>query len=74
MSPHTHAPRIDEHPPAFAADCHAMPAGPESGIIGAFLQALNGSGHYRIVDLGGELFLEPQDLRMPLAQGRELEI
>lgn len=74
MSPHTHAPRIDEHTTAFASDRHATPAGPQSGIIGAFLQALNGSGQYRLVDLGGELFLEPQDICTPLARGRELEI
>lgn len=70
MSPCIHTPRIDEHAPALVADCHATANGPQPGIIGALLQALNGGGHYRIVDLGGELFLEPRDARATTAQGR----
>jgi hypothetical protein len=34
-------------------------AGAEAGIIGALLEALNGSGEYQLVERDGELFLEP---------------
>ena len=69
MTPHT-----DAHAPAFAGNRHAMAAGPQPGIIGALLQALNGDGEYSIVDLDGELFLEPRDLVASLAQDRQLEM
>jgi hypothetical protein len=68
MTPHT-----DQPASAFASDRHAMTAGAEPDVIGALLQALNGSGEYRIVDLGGELFLEPQDVHMPQARCRQVE-
>lgn len=69
MTPHT-----NEHASAFAGDRHTMTAGAEPDVIGALLQALNGSGEYRIVDLGGELFLESCGQRIPAAQGREVEM
>jgi hypothetical protein len=69
MTPYT-----DQPASAFAGDRHAMSAGAEPDVIGALLQALNGSGEYRIVDLGGELFLEPCGQRIPLALGREVEM
>ena len=69
MIPHT-----DQHAPAFAGKRHAMAADPQPDVIGALLQALNGSGEYRLVDLGGELFLEPRDLVASLAQDRQIEM
>jgi hypothetical protein len=68
------SPRSNEQVCDFATDRHAMAAGPAPGIIGALLQALNGSGDFRIVDLGGELFLEPCAPRLPPAPGREVEL
>ena len=68
MIPHT-----DQHAPAFAANRHAA-ADPQPDVIGALLQALNGDGDYRLVDLGGELFLEPRDLVASLAQDRQIEM
>jgi hypothetical protein len=67
MTPHT-----DAHAPLFAGDRHAMAAGPQPDVIGALLQALNGSGEYRLIDLGGELFLEP--LVASPAQDRQIEM
>ncbi len=69
MTPHIDAERAS----AFSADHHATAAGSGPGIIDALLQALNGCGGYRLIDLGGELFLEPEGQRAPLAQGREVE-
>lgn len=67
MTPHT-----DAHAPLFAGDRHAMAAGPQPDVIGALLQALNGSGEYRLIDLGGELFLEPRGLAASPSQDRQV--
>jgi hypothetical protein len=69
MIPHT-----DQHATAFAGNHHAMAADPQPDVIDALLQALNGDGDYRLVDLGGELFLEPRDLVASLAQDRQIEM
>jgi len=62
MTPHAaaelaSAPSFDHRAPALDS-CLA-----EAGIIGALLEALNGSEEYRVIDRGGELFLEPQSQR-----------
>ncbi len=39
-------------------------AGEEVNVIGALLEALNAPGRYRLVERGGELYIEPaQDAR-----------
>ena len=69
MTPHAAAelalaPASDHH--ATATD--SCPA--EAGIVSALLGTLNGSGEYRLVDRGGELFLEPECLRRPASARR----
>ena len=69
MTPHaaaelTLAPAFDHR--AIATDsCLA-----EAGIVSALLGALNGSGKYRLVDRGGELFLERECQRRPASARR----
>ena len=40
----------------------------EPNILEALLDALNGSGSFRLVDRGGELFLEPRRSYRPAAR------
>ncbi len=57
MLPHATA----EPGPAFVTDLHVSePDGcqADAGIFSALLDALNGSGTFRLVDRSGELFLE----------------
>jgi hypothetical protein len=60
---------FNEHAAGLAGDRGYSITSPQPDIIGALLQALNGSDEYKIVHVGGELFLEPQALRMPRVRG-----
>lgn len=64
MSPH-----FNDHVTRLASDRRTTTPAPQPDIIGALLQALNGSNDYRIMDVCGELFLEPQALCLPPVRG-----
>ena len=55
MTPHAAATasHVPHHIMSATGNCLA-----NAGIIGALLDALSGDGDYRLVDRGGELFIE----------------
>jgi hypothetical protein len=65
------SPYLNDRLTRFASDRRPTITSPQPDIIGALLQALNGSDEYKIVHVGGELFLEPQALRMPRVRGAQ---